>query len=73
MVEDALKKSQYPIKREDLKRKLKKKVMHQTLNFVLEYLEEKNMILDTHKGIIWTYNPSKKLKKYIKEGLEVSL
>lgn len=71
MVEDALKKSELPLKREDLKKKLKKKMMHQTLNLILKYFEEKNMILDSHKGIIWISNDNKKLNKMIKKGYEV--
>jgi hypothetical protein len=71
MVEDALRKTDLPIKRTELKKKLKKQMMHQTLNIVLEYLENKNMILDTHRGIIWIYNPNKRLKAYIENGMEV--
>lgn len=67
-VENAIKKSNQPIKRVELKKKLKKQIMHQTLNTVLAYLEKRNMILDTHKGIIWLDEPSKKLLKALKQG-----
>ena len=53
MVEHTLKKSKKPLKREDLKRKMPTKVMHQTLNIILEYLEERGMITDTRKGVQW--------------------
>ena len=46
MVEEVLKNEQLPIKREALKRKLAKKVQHQTLNVILEYLEESGKIID---------------------------
>ncbi len=71
MVEDALKRTDLPIKREELKKRLKKQMMHQTLNMVIEYLENKNMIIDSHKGIIWIHNPSKKLKKIVEGGVEI--
>ncbi len=71
MVEKILKKSETMITREELKRRLPTKIMHQTLNIILEYLEERGLIIDTHKGIIWIYNPSPKLKKAIAKGREV--
>ena len=71
MVEDALKKSNKLLTREQLKKKLPKQVMHQTLNIILDYLEKSGKILDGRKGILWIYNPSRKIDKAIKEGLEV--
>ena len=44
--------------------------MHQTLNVILAYLEEKGMIIDSHKGILWIYNINPKLKKAIVKGKE---
>jgi len=71
MVEETLKKADKLLTREELKEKLPKKVMHQTLNIILEYLEEGGKIMDGRKGILWIYNPSPKLEKAIKEGVEV--
>jgi hypothetical protein len=71
MVEDALKTSNKSLTREQLKSKLKTSVMHQTLNVILKYLEDSGKILDGRKGIVWIYNPSPKLDKAIKEGVEV--
>ncbi len=71
MVEDALKKANKFMTREDLKNKLPTKVMHQTLNVILTYLEDSGKILDGRKGILWIYNPSPKLDKAIKEGVEL--
>ena len=68
MVEEILKNEQLPIKRAALKRKLAKQVQHQTLNVILEYLENSGKIIDGHKGIIWVYNPSPELKKAIEKG-----
>jgi len=59
------------IDREELKRRLPSKIMHQTLNLILKYLEEKGMIIDSHKGILWIYNPSPKLKKAIENAREI--
>ena len=71
MVEETLKKSNRLFTREGLKRKLPTKIMHQTLNVILKYLEDSGKILDGRKGIIWIYNPSFKLDKAIKEGVEL--
>ena len=71
MVENTLKKANKLLTREDLKRKMPQKIMHQTLNVILKYLEDGGKILDGRKGILWIYNPSPKLQKAIKEGIEV--
>ena len=52
MVEEALKEAELAITREELKKRLPTQVMHQTLNVVLEYLEERGLIIDYHKGIL---------------------
>ncbi|MFO7872822.1 MAG: hypothetical protein R6U26_04295 [Candidatus Undinarchaeales archaeon] len=71
MVEKVLKNAETTLSREELKEKLPRKVMHQTLNVVLEYLEESGKILDGHKGIVWIYNQSPKLAKAISEAKEL--
>jgi hypothetical protein len=71
MVEETLKKANGLMNREQLKKKMPTKVMHQTLNIVLEYLAESGKILDGRKGILWIYNPSTKLDKAIAEGVEI--
>lgn len=71
MVEEVLKKANNIISREQLKKKLPTKIMHQTLNVILKYLEDSGKILDGRKGILWIYNPSPKLDKAIKEGVEL--
>lgn len=70
MVEEVLKKANMLMTRETIKKKLPNKVMHQTLNIILKYLEDSGKILDGRKGILWIYNPSPKLDKAIKEGIE---
>jgi len=71
MVEKALKNADLMLNREELKRRLPNKIMHQTLNLILEYMENRGLIIDSHKGILWIYNPSQKLKKAIENGREV--
>ena len=71
MVEEVLQKANKPLTREQLKNKMKKQVMHQTLNVILKYLEDSGKIIDGRKGIVWIYNPSPKLNKAIKEGVEL--
>jgi hypothetical protein len=71
MIESVLKKANTIMTREQLKRKLPNKIMHQTLNIALKYLEDSGKILDGRKGILWIYNPSPKLDKAIKGGAEL--
>ena len=71
MVEEVLKKANQLMTREQLKKKLPTKIMHQTLNVILKYLEDSGKILDGRKGILWIYNPSPKLDKAVKEGIEL--
>jgi hypothetical protein len=71
MVEDVLQRANKLMTREELKKKLPTKIMHQTLNVILKYLEDSGKILDGRKGILWIYNPSPKLDKAIMEGVEL--
>jgi hypothetical protein len=71
MVEETLKEAKELMNREELKKKLPTKIMHQTLNIVLKYLEDSGKVIDGRKGILWIYNPSPKLEKAINEGVEV--
>lgn len=71
MVEKILREAETTINREEIKRRLPTKIMHQTLNLILDYLEKRGMIIDSHKGILWIYNPSPKLKKAIEKGREI--
>jgi len=71
LVEEALRNANTLLTREQLKKKLPVKIMHQTLNVILQYLEESGKILDGRKGILWIYNPSRKLEKAIEEGVEI--
>ena len=71
MVENVLREAELTLTREELKKRLPTKTMHQTLNVILDYLEKRGLIVDGHKGILWTYNESPKLKDAIAKGTEV--
>lgn len=70
-VEKVLKKAEEPLSKEEIKRRLPSKIMHQTLNLILAYMENRGLILAGEKGILWTYNPSPKLQKAIEKGVEI--
>jgi len=62
LVEGVLKKAKEPLSREEIKRRLPVKIMHQTLNVIIGYLEESGKILDTRHGPVWTYCPPEKIE-----------
>lgn len=68
MVEEVLKNAETTLSREEIKEKLPTKIMHQTLNVILEYFEEHGMIIDGHKGVLWTYNPNPILRRALERG-----
>lgn len=57
MVEEVLKKRSKPITVSALKKTLSKKVNHNTLKIILEYLDESGKIELTMDGIVWTHKP----------------
>ncbi|MBW2982852.1 hypothetical protein KY327_00950 [Candidatus Woesearchaeota archaeon] len=71
MVEETLKSANTLLTREELKKRLPTKVMHQTLNIILRYLENSGKILDGRKGILWIHNHSPKMDRAIREGVEL--
>ena len=72
MVEETLKNmDESVITVAELKRRLPKQINHNTLKLILEYLEESNKIAVTMKGITWIHNTNPRLRKAIKEGIEL--
>lgn len=61
-VEKVLRDADEPLSKEEIKRRLPTKIMHQTLNLILAYMENRGLIHAGEKGILWTYNPSPKLQ-----------
>ena len=57
--------------RKILKRKLPRKVMHQTLLQVLDYLQLSGKIVIGTKGVLWVFAERKEINALIKRGLEV--
>ena len=70
LVEDVLKKSGQPLKRADIKRRMKMKIMHQTLNLILAYLLERGMIVNSNDGFVWIHNPDK-IGRLLKRSVRV--
>ncbi|MBI2558200.1 hypothetical protein HYW20_02670 [Candidatus Woesearchaeota archaeon] len=70
MVEDVLKNGDLMTLAE-LKNKLPKKVMHQTLLQILDYLQFSGKIIIGTKGILWIFTEKKELNELIKRGTEV--
>ncbi|MCD4759487.1 hypothetical protein K8R33_01210 [archaeon] len=73
MVEKVIKESDEAISKEELKRRLPTKVMHQTLNVILNYLEDGGKVAILKEGIIWIYHEDapKKLREKIERGIVV--
>jgi len=72
MVEDFLKKHKdTPVKISDLKRKLPRQVMHQTLKTILEYLWKSGKIIYGPRGVQWIYSEPEHLKKMLEGSLEI--
>mgnify|MGYP001580713460 CR=1 FL=1 len=71
MVERVLREADTMIDREELKRRLPAKIMHQTLKIILEYLFRSGKIIYGPKGIQWIYSEPEHLKKMMKNTLEI--
>ncbi len=71
MVEDILKDTGELMTVAELKRKLPRKVMHQTLLQILDYLQLSGKIIIGTKGILWIYAERKELNELMKRGTEV--
>ena len=71
MVEETIQKYSQECGKYQLWKKLPKKMMYQTFQIILNYLEESGkIIIDKDGCIIWTFNPDR-IKKLIKEDLIV--
>jgi len=72
MIEEAIKKAKsYPNKAQ-LYKILPKKVMYQTFNLVLSYLQKSNKILIDNDGrIVWTFVDNPKLENLVNRSVRV--
>lgn len=71
MVENVLKEVKEPLSKNEIKRRLPSKVMHQTLNIILDYLEESGKVMTGSKGIIWIFNENPRFKKILERSVLV--
>ena len=71
MVENILKDAKEPITRYEIMKRMKNKIMRQSLNVVIQYLVEKNMVIDSEKGVLWVYTPKEKLNEWLKDSVEI--
>ena len=71
MVEKTIRKYSQQYGKYQLWKKLPKKMMYQTFQVILDYLQESGKIMiDTDGCVIWSYNPSR-IRKLIQEDLTV--
>lgn len=70
MVEKILKEAKEPLSRYEIMKRAENKMMRQTLNTVIEYMEKRGMVLDSKKGVIWTYTAPEKMKKLLKDSVK---
>jgi len=71
MVEKTIQKHSQECGKYQLWKKLPKKMMYQTFQIILDYLENSGKIIIDEDGcVIWTYNPER-IRKLISEGVEL--
>ncbi|MFH1391957.1 MAG: hypothetical protein ABIH20_06610 [Candidatus Diapherotrites archaeon] len=70
MIEGILKKAREPLSRYEIIKRSDNKIMRPTLNIIIEYMGQRGMVLDSKKGIIWTYTPPQKMRKLLEESVE---
>jgi hypothetical protein len=72
-VEKIVKNAPNPLSKNEIDRRLTKKVMRPTLNVILKYLEESGKIAMLKEGIIWIHKDeiSSKLRNKLKRGVTV--
>lgn len=71
MVEETLKEAEEVITMAELKRKLPRKVMHQTLIQILDYLQLSGKITIGTKGILWIFTERSEIQSLMNQGTEV--
>lgn len=71
-VERIIKNAEEPLSKNEIDRRLEKKIMRPTLNTILDYLEKSGKIAISKGGIVWIYNHDiiSKLRLRLEEGIE---
>jgi len=71
MVEETIQKHSQEYGKYQLWKKLPKKMMYQTFQVILDYLEKSGKIMIDNDGcVIWTYDPNG-IKKLLKSGVKL--
>ena len=72
-VEKTIKRAIDPLSKNEIDRRLPKKIMRPTLNLILKYLEESGKIALLKEGVIWIYKNDigPKLKDKVRHGITV--
>ena len=73
MIEKTLEAADGPVSMEELKRRLRTKVMDQTIRLVLAYLEDKGSVVVGPKGISWIENKNAKFLDFISKSRVLEL
>lgn len=71
MVEDVLQEAREVMTLAQIKRRLPKKVMHQTLTRIIDYLQASGKVVIGTKGILWIYTPRDELRRLAEGGLQL--
>lgn len=73
MVETFLKEKRGELfSKNELERKLPRRVQRHTLNRILYYLESSNKVLIGSKGIMWVWNGNPKIRELIAKGTRIA-
>ena len=72
-VEKIIKTAKEPLSKNEIDRRLPRKVMRPTLNIILEYLERSGKIAALKEGIVWIYKEDirEKLRLKLRKGVAV--
>ncbi len=71
MVEETLKEAKQIISLAELKRKLPRQVMHNTLLAILDYLQISGKIFIGTKGILWVFAEREEIERLANRGIEL--
>ena len=68
MVEEAIKSAKEVLTIAELKRRLPKKVNHNTVKVVLAYLQKSGKIEFTPDGVVWIFMPREDVERVLSKG-----
>lgn len=68
MVESTIRKAKQVITVADLKRRLPRKVNHNTLKLILAYLQQSGKIEFTPDGVVWIFMPREDIAAILSKG-----